>query len=183
MSPSRKRRILAALAILLLFPFVVVLALLGWGWTEECITNRLSVVDVRPPDPPDTKEQEEIHVRISVRRGEDLVIWEGRPEPVARKIGFYMPFNEGHYVIETRFSSGVEPRIKEVGYVTPFFLEEAFVVIGEHEDFFFEQFIADTYLSSGSSKTSVLKLLFFSFFDRLSCVEKLVERAPAINPR
>ena len=176
MSPTRKRRILAAIAILLFTPFVVVFALLGWGWTQECISNRLSVVDVRPRNPLLGIVPEEIHVRISVRDADDFVVWEGRPEPgVASKFGFYLPVSEGYYIIETRFSSGTEPRITGRGYVHRYSSYEDFIVIGEHKEHLFHRWSTDTYTKSYFHDIPHNKNLIQMLFGRLSCIEKLVE--------
>ena len=176
MFPTRKRRILAAITILLLTPFVAVLALLGWGWSQECISNRLSVADVRPRNPLDTKEQDEIHVRISLRNGPDYLIWEGRPERgVASKLGFYLPLFNGHYVVETRFSSGAEPRTTELGYVTRYAGLEDFIVIGENGDSHFQRWRADTYTSSYFRGMPYSRNRVVMGLDLLSCVEKLAE--------
>ena len=176
MPPTRKPRILAAIAILLLAPFFAVLALFGWGWTQECISNRLSVVDVRPRNPLRGIVPEEIHVRISVRRGEDFVIWDGRPEKgISSKFGFYLPVSSGHYIMETRFSSGGEPRITGLGYVDRYSGLENLIVIGEHGEEIFDRWNADTYTNSYFHDIPYNKNLFQMLFGRLSCIEKLVD--------
>ena len=180
MPPTRKRRILrilAATAILLLTPFVAVLALLGWGWSQECISNRLSVVDVRPLNPRDIGEHEQIHVRISLRNGGVYrLLWEGRPERgVTSKFGFYLPLSVGQYVVETRLSSGAEPRITRHGSVHRYAGLEDFIVIGENGDSHFQRWRADTYTSSYFRGMPYSRNRVVMGLDLLSCVEKLAE--------
>ena len=180
MPPTRKGRILrivAAIAILLLTPFVAVLAFVGWGWTQECNSNHLSVADVRPRHPLAPGEEDGIHVRISLRKEANYhLIWEGRPERgIASKFGFYLPRYYGQYVVETRFSSGAEPRITRLDSVRRYSGLEDFIVIGESGDNIFHRWRAETYTNSHSRKIPYSWNRMIVGLDLLSCIEKLAE--------